>query len=79
MITDSSPLKYILDKKNNIIDSTSQRYCAQLSRFDFDIVHRSGKKNQVADILSRKEQKHSRDATSYKDWASMKLIGFCLT
>ena len=49
--TDSNPVVYILKKMD--IDAVSQRWCAELAKFDFKIHYRSGKTNTAADSLSR--------------------------
>ena len=51
VLTDSNPLAYIIKKLE--VDAVSQKWTAELSRFDFDIEYRSGKSNTVASSLSR--------------------------
>ena len=59
VITDNSPLTYILTKAK--LDATSQRWVASLSRFDFSIKHKSGKLHSDADGLSRHPNLISND------------------
>ena len=51
VLTDNNPLLYILKKLD--IDAISQRWAAELSKYDFEIIYRSGKSNTAADSLSR--------------------------
>ena len=51
VLTDNNPLLYILRKLD--IDAVSQRWAAELSKYDFEIIYRSGKSNTAADSLSR--------------------------
>ena len=51
VLTDNNPLLYILNKLD--IDAVSQRWIAELSKYDFQIVYRTGKSNTAADSLSR--------------------------
>ena len=51
VLTDLNPLSYIINKMN--VDSISQRWATELSKFDFEIVYRTGKSNTAADRLSR--------------------------
>ena len=50
VLTDNNPLLYILNKLD--IDAVSQRWIAELSKYDFQIVYRTGKSNTAADSLS---------------------------
>ena len=65
VLTDSNPLSYILKKIN--VDDVSQRWEAELSEFDLELVHRTGKSNTAADSLSRLTEP-SHDDTSLKAW-----------
>ena len=51
VLTDNNPLLYILNQLD--IDAVSQRWIAELSKYDFQIVYRTGKSNTAADSLSR--------------------------
>ena len=51
VLTDNNPLLYILRRLD--IDAVSQRWAAELSKYDFEIIYRSGKSNTAADSLSR--------------------------
>ena len=51
VLTDNNPLLYILNKLD--IDAVSQRWIAELRKYDFQIVYRTGKSNTAADSLSR--------------------------
>lgn len=64
--TDSNPVVYILKKME--IDAVSQRWCAELARYDFKIHYRSGKTNTVADSLSRMTEPAQVDKTVIKKW-----------
>lgn len=50
--TDNNPLSYLTTAK---LGATEQRWAAELTVFDFEIQYRSGKDNQNADALSRRE------------------------
>lgn len=50
--TDNNPLTYVTTTAR--LDATGHRWLASLAAYDFDIVYRSGKKNQDADALSRR-------------------------
>ncbi len=52
VITDHHPLTY-LDKAN--LNCHEMRWVQQLSSFDFELIYRPGKNNQVPDILSRRD------------------------
>ena len=49
-VTLNNPLLYILRKLD--IDAVSQRWAAELSKYDFEIIYWSGKSNTAADSLS---------------------------
>lgn len=55
-VTESNPLTYILTSA--MLDTTSYRWLAALSTFDFQLQSRARKQNQDADRLSRRP--HSR-------------------
>ena len=67
--TDSNPLSYILKKLH--LDAVSQRWAAELCKFDFDIVYRTGKSNTAADSLSRLNDP-SCDEEAVKLWCEKK-------
>lgn len=50
--TDNNPLCYVMTTAK--LGATEQRWVAQLSQFNFDIVYRPGRQNGAADGLSRK-------------------------
>lgn len=64
--TDSNPVVYILQKLE--IDAVSQRWCAELAKYDFKIHYRSGKTNTVADSLSRLTEADGADPVALKKW-----------
>ena len=64
--TDSNPVVYILKKMN--IDAVSQRWCAELAKFDFKIHYRSGKTITAADSLSRMVEPDQPDPLDLKQW-----------
>ena len=64
--TDSNPVVYILKKMD--IDAVSQRWCAELAKYDFKIHYRSGKTNTVADSLSRMTEPEKADPVALKKW-----------
>lgn len=49
--TDNNPLTYVLSKAH--LDATSQRWVANLSSYNFNIIYRPGKLNSDAGALSR--------------------------
>ena len=49
--TDNNPLTYVLTSAK--LDATGQRWVANLSEYNFDIIYRSGPSNRDADALSR--------------------------
>lgn len=49
--TDNNPLTYILTKAK--LDACEQRWVSKLAAYTFDLKHIAGKKNTVADALSR--------------------------
>ena len=51
VFTDNNPLTYILTSAK--LDATGQRWVAALRLYNFQIHYRSGKKNAIADTLSR--------------------------
>ena len=51
LMTDNKGLKYMLDQPN--LNARQSRWLAFLSEYDFEIQHIKGKKNKVADYLSR--------------------------
>ena len=53
ILTDNNPLSYLQTSKLNAADL---RWASELASFNFDIKYRSGKKNRVADALSRKPE-----------------------
>ena len=50
-MTDNKGLKYLLDQPN--LNARQARWLAFLSEYDFEIQHRKGKENKVANALSR--------------------------
>lgn len=50
VLTDNNPLAHLQTAK---LGATEQRWVAQLSPFDLEIVYRAGKANKCADALSR--------------------------
>ena len=64
--TDSNPVVYILNKMD--IDAVSQRWCAELAKFDFKIHYRTGKSNTAADSLSRIAEPDQVDPVIMKRW-----------
>jgi hypothetical protein len=50
--TDHNSLKYFLDQKD--LSERQQKWLSKIQAFDFDIEYVKGKKNVVADVLSRK-------------------------
>ena len=64
--TDSNPLFYIVDKMD--IDATSQRWLAELSKYQFKIHYRTGRSNKAADALSRLDQPPKYDKDMIKQW-----------
>ncbi len=71
VLTDSNPLCHIIHKLD--IDATSQRWLAELSKFDFSIEHRSGVSNKAADALSRMEDPPKMDHSTIKKWCYDRL------
>ena len=65
VLTDSKPLSYILKKMN--VDDVSQYLAAKHSKFDFEVVYKSGKLKTAADSLSRLTEP-SHDDTALKAW-----------
>jgi hypothetical protein len=51
VFTDNNPLTYLKTAK---LGAVELRWAAQLADFEFDIVHRTGKSNANADVLSRR-------------------------
>ena len=51
IVTDHHSLKYLMTQPN--LSKRQARWVEQLSEFDFEVVHRPGKSNVVADALSR--------------------------
>jgi hypothetical protein len=51
LMTDHCGLRYLFDQPN--LNARQARWMALLSEFDFEIKHIKGKKNKVADTLSR--------------------------
>ena len=56
----------------------SQRWAAELSRFDFDVEYRSDKSNTVADSLSRLAEAN-KDEGEVKFWCRSKCPGMVKT
>ena len=50
------------------IDATSQRWCAELAKYDFLVHYRTGKSNTAADSLSRLTEPEKVDQDALKDW-----------
>ena len=53
VFTDNNPLCYI---KSSKLGAAQIRWLSELALYDFDIVYRTGKSNQVADALSRRPE-----------------------
>ena len=51
--TDHKALKYVMDQKRST--GRLARWAMEIQSYQFDIIHRPGKNNQVADALSRRE------------------------
>ena len=64
--TDNNPVAYMVNKMN--IDATSQRWCAELAKYDFLVHYRTGKSNTAADSLSRLTEPEKVDQDALKDW-----------
>jgi hypothetical protein len=50
--TDHNSLKYFLDQKD--LSERQQKWVSKIQAFDFDIEYVKGKRNVVADALSRR-------------------------
>jgi transposase InsO family protein len=70
VLTDSHPLSYL---KTSKLSSTETRWAAQLAQFDFDIKHRPGKTNNVADTLSR-HPVHETEAAADSDDDEVNMV-----
>lgn len=64
--TDSNPVVYILQKLD--IDAVTQRWIADLAKFDFKIHYRTGKSNTAADSLSRMYSPEQMTHNDVKKW-----------
>lgn len=53
IVTDQQPLKHMLEQR--IITPEQQKFVAKLMGFDFEILYRPGRQNNVTDALSRRE------------------------
>ncbi|KIY95518.1 Retrovirus-related Pol polyprotein [Monoraphidium neglectum] len=62
LVTDHRPLLYLL-REARLGDAHNWRWAALLHAFDFDVVHRAGKKHINADVLSRYPQPRTFDVT----------------
>ena len=63
ILTDNNPLKFIMTTAK--LKAVEQKWVSELSRFNFEVKYRSGKKNGNADALSRKP--HPEDTDSDED------------
>ncbi len=71
--TDHNSLKYFLEKKN--LSENQQKWEMKVQEFDFDIEYVKGKKNIVADALSRRPMSCSLMEIS-TDWKSHLLVEY---
>ena len=62
--TDNNPLMYFLTSPN--IDTMKQRWINELAKYDFSLKYQKGKKNTLADALSRIEEAHLSDKEAEK-------------
>jgi hypothetical protein len=71
--TDHNNLKYFLDQKD--LSEHQQKWVTKVHAFDFDIEYVKGKKNIVADALSRRPATFSLMEIS-TDWKSHLLVEY---
>jgi hypothetical protein len=74
--TDHNRLKYFLEKKD--LRERQQKWVTKVEAFDFDIEYVKGKKNIVADALSRRPATCSLMEIS-ADWKSQLLVEYSKT
>ncbi|CAA0836889.1 Uncharacterized mitochondrial protein AtMg00860, partial [Striga hermonthica] len=73
IVTDQQPLKHLLEQR--IVTPEQQKFVSKLMGFNFEIVYRPGRKNTVADALSRREDVAELDAVTgptWADWAELR-------
>ncbi len=66
VFTDNNPLIYVMKKLE--IDALTQRWIAELSRYDFEIFYRTGSSNKAADALSRLHNDKTVTSESVEQW-----------
>ena len=71
-ITDHSALRWILTTKT--ASSRLQRWALALMEFDFEVVHRPGKKLSHVDALSRIKERFTRE--SVEKWNKLEILPF---
>jgi hypothetical protein len=71
--TDHNNLRHFLGKKD--LNERKQKWVSKLQAYDFDIEYVKGKKNAVADALSRKPEVFSLAEVS-ADWKSQLLVEY---
>jgi hypothetical protein len=71
--TDHNSLKYFLDQKD--LNERHQKWVSKVQAFDFDIEYVKGKKNVVADALSRRPTSCSLMDIS-TDWKAQLLVEY---
>ena len=72
--TDNNPVAYIVNKLD--IDAVSQRWMAELSKFNFKVHYRTGKSNLAADSLSRLYDAPKCDRSVLHRWCNNLVSGY---
>ena len=62
LVTDHKPITYLLHKRDGLSDM-HQRWQLQLQEYQFNIIHREGKKHAIADVPSRHPIPHIADGS----------------
>jgi hypothetical protein len=71
--TDHNSLKYFLDQKD--LSERKQKWVSKIQAFDFDIEHVKGKRNVVADALSKRPLGRSM-VDVCTDWKTRLLVEY---
>ena len=75
--TDNNPIVHIQKSK---LGAAQIRWLSELALYDFDIVHRTGRSNLVADALSRRPQDPNSDneiTDEEEEWTAISYQTVC--
>ena len=77
--TDNNPIVHI---QNSKLGAAQIRWISELALYDFDIVYRTGRSNNVADALSRRPEDSSSDneaTDEEEEWIAISYQAVCKT